>query len=349
MQKVTIVLFLILSISACSWFSKEPTRAENPVIRGVDYVGMSVSDLVRSSDLYANAADLKPIMDKKFVRHPLLNLLTEREDTEVSTRLMQSVNAQIRLMQFQNMPASIQNITPVDVFGPGIAHVCYQVAKKTNTYEVFLQNGATHIGDADMVQLSSKNPVYYAYARDPDNILLEVEHVDVAALEVDTPPKNDYRIRHVSLATPDMDRLVAFYSILLETSNPRRAGRLIKLSGDKLDRISGLPESEIEMAWFQIRNLELEIVQYHSHPTNRSAQTRPFDALGYNSIVFDVTNIDAARDKLEEAGGEVVGEVQSLDGGQILFGRDPDGNLLGFQSLIMSAAASSQKFKDNGI
>lgn len=349
MWKITLVLLSLFLLASCSWFVKQPSRVDNPIVRGVDYVGVSVSDLDKSSQLYATATDLASVYKTEFDDHPVINTLTGRSGVKLNTHLMESANAQLRFMQFENRSDRAKSSPHVDVYGPGIAHVCYQVAKKTRTYETFLANGATHIGDPEMVHLNPKNPVYYAYAKDQDNILFEVEHVDVEALQLDTPPKNDYRIRHVSLATPDMDRLVEFYSVLLETQNPRRAGSLIKLSGEKLDKISGQPDSEIEMAWFQIRNLELEIIQYHSHSVDASADPRPFDALGYNTIVFDVTDIQAAKQQLLAAGGSVVSDEQSMDGGQILFGRDPDGNLLGFQAIKGDSPLSSQKFEDNGI
>jgi catechol 2,3-dioxygenase-like lactoylglutathione lyase family enzyme len=315
----------------------------------VDYIGMTVSDIDKSSKLYAKATDLQSVNKSKFDSHPIIDTLTGRDGVFASTHLMKSVNAQLRLMQFKNPSEAAKASSFLPVYGPGIAHVCYQVAKKTRTYETFLENGASHIGDPEMVHLNPKNPVYYAYAHDHDKILFEVEHVDVEALKLPEPPKNDYRIRHVSLATSDMDRMVEFYSTLLETQNPRRAGTLINLSGEKLDKISGEPGSKIEMAWFQVRNIELEIIQYHNPKATALKTPRPFDALGYNSIVFDVADMQAAKTLLLKAGGTIVSEQQPMDGGQILFGRDLDGNLLGFQVISSESPLSSQNFTGNGV
>jgi catechol 2,3-dioxygenase-like lactoylglutathione lyase family enzyme len=310
---------------------------------------MTVSNIDRQSEFYEKTTHLQSVKKGEFLRHPVIDILADRGGAQVSTHLMSGVNAQLRLMQF-SQPSDAAKHTPIlEVYGTGIAHVCYQVAEKTQTYQSFLEHGGTHIGDPDLVQLNPRNPVYYAYAYDPDNILAEIEHVDIEALDLDIPPKNDYRIRHVSLATSNMERIVAFYSILLETNNPRRAGTLINLSGDKLDRISGQPDSEIEMAWFQVRNLELEIIQYHEPTPIVSDTARPFDALGYNSIVFDVTDLEAAKSLLLTAGGTIVSEQRPMDGGIVMFARDPDGNLLGFQVISPESPLSSQKFKDNGV
>jgi hypothetical protein len=146
-----------------------------------------------------------------------------------------------------------------------------------------------------------------------------------------------------------MDRIVDFYSVLLEEKHPRRIGRLKALSGEKIDQVSGLKNSEIVMSWFQTRNLELEIIQYKSHPTTPSETPRPFDALGYNLIMFDVTDLNAAKEKLLTAGGSLVADDRMLDGHKVVLGRDPDGNLLGFQVISADSAYSSKHFKDNGI
>ena len=126
-------------------------------------------------------------------------------------------------------------------------------------------------------------------------------------------------------------------------------GRFFGISGEKVDAVSGLPDSTLKMAWFQTRNLELEIVQYTSHPTARPKAPRPLNAPGYNMIVFDVGDLGQAKTALVRAGGTVVAEAQPMDGGEILFGRDPDGNLLGFQRVATTAPVSSQNFKNNGI
>lgn len=327
----------------------ESTRPTDALVQGVNYVGVSVGNLDASTEFFATAVNLQAVEAGELRQSLVLDALADRPGVRAATSLMKSSNAQLRFMQFANPSRLAKQTKPMDVQGPGIAHVCFQVAKKTKAYDRFLSLGAAPIGVRDMVRLNVRNPVEYAYARDLDSIIFEVEHVDVEALDLDVPPKNDYRIRHVSLATPDMNRAVKFYSVLLQDDKPRRLGRLFGLSGEGLDQVSGLDGAEIEMAWFQVRNLELEIIQYLSHPTQTSSAPRPVDALGYNMIVFEVTDLGAVRQKLVAAGGVVVSEALPMDGGLSLFGRDPDGNLLGFQQLAPSSTLSSQNFKDNGL
>lgn len=344
----TVILLLIVGFGTYYWLTIPPTQVKSPIIKGVHYVGMSVSNLSNSSDLYQKAFNVQTV-GKETNGTLFDNHLIAPENALVSSQLLKSANAQLRLMQFHQPSEHAMHAHHVGPNGPGIAHVCFQVNKNTQAYQTFLAGGATSIGSEEMVQVNPKNPVYYAYAYDDDKIMVEVEHVDVPKLNLPTPPKNDYRIRHVSLATNDMDRAVKFYSTLLETKNPRRAGRLLKLQGDKVDQITGFNDTKIQMAWFQVRNLELEIIQYYNPAPTTLSMPRPIDALGYNMIVFDVTDLEQVKNKIKTAGGTIVSEPVPADGGQIMYARDLDGNLLGFQTLPKHSLLSATNFKDNGI
>ncbi len=349
MVRATSWVLAVLLIAACGGpKSPSPERTET-VIRGVNYVGLTVRDLDAAADFYTSATDLTLVDERTLENSPALDAIAGRSGVTIDARLYRSANAQVRFMQFAAPSEKATATSRVDVQGPGFSHVCYQVVKTTRAYERFLEAGGTTVGAPEMVQLNPRNPVEYAYARDIDGTLFEVEHVDIEKLDLDTPPKNDYRIRHVAIATPDIDRITSFYSVLFEDPNPRRIGRLGGISGENLDKVSGLPNSKIKMSWFQIRNVEFEIGHYVSHPTETPSSPRPIDAPGYNMIVFDVTDLNAAREKLTEAGGVIVSDAEAMDGGEMFFGRDPDGNLLGFQVAPANAAVSAQNFEDNGI
>jgi len=340
----------LINLTACSWFIDEPSRVENPVVRGISYIGVSVSNIDESSALYKQAFDFKTVANGTFNGEAAIDALAGRTGVVATTRLLQGVNGQLRLMQFATPSQAAQQAPRFEVSGPGFAHLCMQVDHVTEAYNKFLAGeGASHIGSKEMMQLNPRNPVYYAYARDKDNVIFEIEHVDVEKLNLPKPPKNKYRLRHLAIATPDIDRTVDFYSTLFETKSPRRLGRFLPLQGEKLDNVSGYSDAKLKMAFFQVRNMEFEVAQYLTEPTEKPGQNRPIEALGHNMVVFDVTSIAAAKTKLLGAGGTVHIESMVMDGGEIMFGRDLDGNLLGFQSLAMDAQLSAQQFKDNGI
>jgi len=344
----TVIIAIVVKQVFFPTVSTKPLDRAWAVIDGVNFVGMTVSDIESSAALYSSAADLSAVASDG-IGNELSIALKIDDSINIKSRLMRSVNTQLLFMQFNSEQGDALQQSPVPVNGPGIAHVCYQVNAVTGSYQKFLKGGASTMGNPEMVKLNPKNPVSYAYAKDPDGIMFEVEHVDVAALNLPEPPKNDYRIRHVSISTTDMDRIVKFYSVLLEEPNPRRAGRFFGFSNEKIDMVSGLDESKIKMSWFQVRNLEFEIIEYVSHPTEVPAEPRPLDALGYNMIVFDVKDINKARSLFEKAGGKIVSDIVPMLGGNIVFGRDPDGNLIGLQKVVSTSVVSSKNFSGNGI
>jgi catechol 2,3-dioxygenase-like lactoylglutathione lyase family enzyme len=344
-------LFILISLSllgGCSWLVTPPSRVDNPVVAGVNFVGVTVSDLNQTEKLYRDATEIQVVKSDTITDHPLIDALAGRSGVSAQTRLMKGVNAQVLLMQFDNPSEQAKKHHVINANGPGLAHLAFQVADKTQTYQKFLAGGAKHIGDKEMLK-NPKTQVSYAYVRDLDNVIVEVEHVDIESLNLPKPPKNNRRIRHISLATTDMDRLIDFYSILLETQNPRQFGHMFHHKGERVDKVSGLKDSETEMAWFQVRNLELEIIQYHNPVPRVSVTSRPLDAIGYNMVVFDVTDLNAAKEKFVTAGGKIVSEKQEWNEGEIFFGHDPDGNLLGFQTLAATSIYSAKNFKNNGL
>lgn len=344
-----VVAVLLSAVTYLVLTSGVSERPENPIVKGIHYVGISVADLEQSSQLYEESFGLTSVRSSELSNEPAIEALAGRKGVVAKTRLLRSSNGQLRLMAFQGGVDGVANVSRQEVKGPGFAHVCLQVNQKTEAYDKFLAGGAEPIGAKEMVQLNPRNPVYYAYARDPNDTIFEVEHVDVEALELDTPPKNDYRMRHIALASPDIDRSVDFYSVLLEQDRPRRLGRLFAMEGEKFDDVSGLPDTKLKMAFFQLRNMELEIAQYLSHATKAPATPRPLEAMGYNMIVFEVTDLKAAKALLLKAGGTVVIESSPMDEGVLMFGRDVDNNLLGFQVLPENSELSAAQFTNNGI
>jgi len=343
LQKLLLGFAATLLATACG--ASEPKQlSPDSVVKGLNYVGVVVADIEQSTAFY-ETANMSVVEDQTLQDSEAIDALSGRENVVVETRMLRSANAQVRLMQFSDRDMTV---AAVAVQGPGIAHVCHQVAQSTQTYQNFLVAGAKVIGDPELVQLSSRNPVYYGYVEDLDGAVIEIEHVDIEKLNLPEPPKNEYRIRHVALASPDVDRIAEFYSAFLDQPDPRRIGGSGGFGGKKIDAVSGLEGSKIKMAWFQIRNIELEISQYVSHPTELPATPRPIDATGYNLIVFDVDDLDAAMSKFVDAGGTIATEPEAMDGGTIVFGRDPDGNLIGLQAAPADAIVSSKNFSGNG-
>lgn len=342
---------LLILLSGCSFliFGEASERPDDAVIKGINYIAVTVNDLDEATTIFGEVADLKMVDERDMIELPSSESLLNKKDFVAKSRMMRSSNAQLRFLQFEDADTARKIHPKVEVYGPGIAHVAFQVNKDTNAYSKFLATGATPVnGTPNMTTLNPDNPVEYAYARDANGTMYEFEHVDISKLDRATPPKYNYRIRHVALATPDFDRIVGFYSVLLEQEQPRRLGRLINLQGENFDKVSGFSDTKLKMAFFQVRNMELEIAQYTSHPTELPEKRRPFDAPGFAMIVFDVDDMKAAKALLKKAGGTIVSEEKPMEGGTIMIARDLDGNLLGFQKIGPESVFSSQNFDGDG-
>ena len=317
----------------------------NPLIRGVSYVGVSVSDLDKAVALYRDACDLKSVEQKRFSGIEALDALAGRSGVEAETQMLEGHDAQLRLMQFKAPSEIAKSTPPVPVVGPGFAHVCFQALKERRTYQRVLEAGATAIGSPEMVQLRPGGMIEYAYVHDFDRRAIEVEHMDLdlgdrAGTNL---RKVDHRLGHINIATPDIEGLLKFYSSFLDIKEPRRTGLM---SGKQFDRVAGHDGVNLKMAWFPIGTFELEISQYLSRPTELPKPPRPIDALGYNMVVLDVGDSTAAAEKLTAAGGTIVDEPATMDGGKIVFAHDPDGNLLGLLEAPKEALVSTSRFHD---
>lgn len=334
---------LAVMLAACG--GGEYALPETSVVKGVNFVGIAVEDLDAATAFYQAGTDFEVVDEASLSDQAALDAIAGRAGVSAETRMLRTVNAQISLMAFSD-PTEDWDAVPVQ--GPGIMHVCFQVDQETEAYQRFLAAGGEFLGAEDLVHLNPRNPVYYGYLEDLDGAIVEIEHVDIDALNLETPPPNQYRMRHVALTTPDVDRLADFYSVFLSQPEPRRIGGRNGFSGDRIDAVTGLDASKIRMAWFQVRNLELEITSLVSHPTELPATPRPVDAPGYNMVVFEVEDLTAAAQLFEAAGGSLETDAEDFLGQPIVFGRDPDGNLIGLQASVADAVVSSRNFSGNG-
>lgn len=297
-----------------------PSSAPAALVNGVAYIGQSVSDIERSTAFYRTTAGLTVVAEDASAGSSALKAIAGKS-VSVKTRLLKGATGQIRLMQFQSPSAAARSAPIVPVQGPGITHVCHQSPDSQPLFAKFLNAGAKPVSrTGDVVQLRPDVPVRYGYARDPDGTMMEAEQIMREGLPW------SYRMRHVAIAVGDIERTVAFYETLLGYPARERRSNLVNKN---LDTTGDLDNIKLDVAWFNLRNLELEVWQYLNHPMPAVDPPRPIEALGYNMIVLDVTSTEEAVARLLKAGGRLEVKPTPMDGGRIAFGRDPDGNLIG--------------------
>lgn len=301
---------------------------------GINHVGLSVRDLDRAIDFYRSTTTLELAGRTPLSGRP--STPGAATDDECNVAIMQGPNAYLELRQHGR--ADSDDPRPVPVQGPGFTHVCYQSPASFELYSRFTDGGADLVSRGDEPIDLAGAGVRYAYARDGDGIMFEVEQLDRA------PFDGSIWIAHVALVSHDLDRLVDFYEQLLGVAPYRRVNKVI---GPRADEVTGLDDVRIRAAWFNAGNMVLELWQYVNPVTLQPGPPEPFDSIGYNKFVFEVEDLDAEIERLTGFGVEFLESPTEAGAGQgrEVFARDPDGNLFGLQQLADIATTSLRSLK----
>ena len=282
-------------------------------IIGIHHIGMSVSNLQASLEFYTDALGTSAE-----------RLISVQYDNGVSTygtpsksALLSFPNGYLKLSEYDRSHLPPATVLPVK--GPGITHVCYQSPTPENIYQRLMDSGATPVSrGTEPVHLLGQG-VYYAYARDRDGIMYETEHLDRAPFE------GPIWFSHVALVSPDLDRLVEFYGLLLNAEPNRRTNRA---SGPTFDEVADYDDVMIRAAWFDIGNMILEMWQFVNPVTPEPKQPPAFEALGYNKVAFEVSDLEKEFERLSDQGIEFLAPLGMSEDGLEACLRDPDGNLV---------------------
>jgi catechol 2,3-dioxygenase-like lactoylglutathione lyase family enzyme len=282
-------------------------------IIGIHHIGMSVSDLRASLEFYTRALGISA---EQLMPSQNDNGVSACGSSSKSARLA-FPNGYLKVSEYDR--SHLPSATVVPVMGPGITHVCYQSPTQENIYQRLMDSGATPVSrGTEPVHLLGQG-VYYAYARDRDGIMYETEHLDRSPFE------GPIWFSHVALVSPDLDRLVEFYGLLLNAEPNRRTNRA---SGPPFDEVADYDDVMIRAAWFDIGNMILEMWQFVNPVTPEVKQNQAFEALGYNKVAFEVSDLEKEVERLSDQGIEFLAPLGMSDDGLEVCLRDPDGNLI---------------------
>ena len=284
-------------------------------IRGIHHVAISVADLEAAVAFYTGTMGLERVDGGAFCT-------PADGESAVASAVLAGPNAYLELNRFADAPPAPADGVPVE--GPGFTHICFQCPAPEGLYYRAREQGArvVSLGD-DPVDLGGYG-VRYAYLRDADATMFEIEQID--APKFDTP----VWLAHVALVTADIDRLVDFYRAVLGIEPKRRVN---KVTGPRVDEVTGLPDARARAAWFWFDNMLLELWEYLSPPTP-VAETPPAPrTIGYTGYLLEVADVGAERERLRTLGVELVGDLTSVPSGRCQYVRDPDGNLFGLLEL----------------
>ena len=301
------------------------TPSNASTIKGINHVGLSVSDLQASVAFYTAATTLE-MEDETAFSNTTAEKASGFNNEPVARVALKGPNGQLELSQYESSLAGPAEEIPFQ--GPGVTHVCYQSPTTVDVYSKFRSLGATPVSrGTEPIDLGGYG-VYYAYERDADGIMFETEHLDKPHFE------GSIWLSHVALVTPDLDRLVDFYQNLLGFEPNRRSNRV---SGPRFDEVVDFDAVKIRAAWFDTANMIVELWQFTNPVTAEPGPPIPYEKIGYNKFAFEVSDIDHDYKRLVDSGVQFLSEPVQTDESTEVFARDPDGNLL---SLIQPASGS---------
>lgn len=140
-------------------------------------------------------------------------------------------------------------------------------------------------------------------------------------------------INHVAISVVHWDAMVDFYTRVLGFEAGEVFGWDTRYESDpRVEAITGLPDSAARGVLLTGSTIALELFEFLSPSTRRQGVHRLVCDPGFTHLAFDVEGIDGVYAALQSQGMEFHGPVQTLDDGtRLIYGRDPDGNVLELQ------------------
>jgi catechol 2,3-dioxygenase-like lactoylglutathione lyase family enzyme len=294
------------------------------MITGIHHITLVVEDVEAVLPYYCSAAGLTRLTDAE----ALAITPEQSEPSETAFQcLLAGPNAYLKLVSsMQSFPHT--NADSYPIHRPGIRHFCVQ------NQDCTVLERAVYASDGSLIapplDLGTGNQ--YAYARDPEGNIMEIEGLPYAPADVPT------WMGHVAIVTRDMDAAVEFYSKLFGTELKSR-GRFGP--GPQFDRMAGLVDARLEGAWLPAGNMQLELWQFHAPEYPRDLAPRDFSDPGYSYICLETDALDGAAARLVELGGELISHVAENEKARSIFARDPEGNVIKLLELRGFGCAAS--------
>ncbi len=310
-----------LMLAAAMLMVAAPAAAqEGEAMLGVRHVGITVSDIDATVAFYGATVPFEVVRRERVPASRFPHAALSRRAGYVDVALIRTPTVFLQLMDFDPGSPSAPQHLPVN--GPGYTHVCWQAPASAPVWTRLIAGGLKMVTRGGAPVDLGGYGVTYAYGRDPDGTMIEMETMD-------RPVRADRAwATHVAVVTPDLDRLIAFYQTVLGQPPRRRAG---PVSGARFDAIADIDGLSLSGGWFTLRNFEIELWQYHIPETPAPATDRQIDRLGHSLIAFEVADLANATRRLRAANVRLVGRPVRMMGWRIQYARDPDGNLIAVQ------------------
>jgi catechol 2,3-dioxygenase-like lactoylglutathione lyase family enzyme len=285
------------------------------MIKGIHHMALVVRDLVAAERYYCATAGMHrlPIEAAQAIAPISLQLATA-DYLAFNQSLLAGRNGYLELLAPQ-WPSNPSDAGGNPINRPGIRHFCVQNFDCALLERAVLEHGGSLI--ASPLDLGTGNQ--YAYSRDPERNIMEIEGLPYA------PAREPTWLGHVAVVTRNMDRAIAFYEPLFGTGLHNRGWFG---PGPQFDRMGGLINARIEGAWLQAGNMLLELWQFHAPEAPPELSPRQFFDPGYSHLCLETDALDADSAQLIQLGGKLLGGASEGDQLRSVFACDPEGNLI---------------------
>ncbi|MET0987165.1 MAG: VOC family protein [Steroidobacteraceae bacterium] len=136
-----------------------------------------------------------------------------------------------------------------------------------------------------------------------------------------------FGIHHVALSTPDIARLITFYTELLGFEVAYEGGWAA--GWEASDRMLEAKGTACKMAMLRSGTAFLELFEFSSPPPRPANPQRTAVDHGYTHIGLNVRDIEAEYERLKNGGMYFAAPPARLNEIiQAAYGRDPDGNII---------------------
>ena len=131
---------------------------------------------------------------------------------------------------------------------------------------------------------------------------------------------------HAALSTPNLRRCLEFYTDVVGCEVAYEFG-WPKGSTDA-DKVTGLLDSEANAAMLKLGDSFLEVFEFTSPQPKPQSGERPVCDNGITHIAVEVNDIHSEYKRMKSAGMAFHSEPMAQESGFMVYGRDPDGNVL---------------------
>jgi catechol 2,3-dioxygenase-like lactoylglutathione lyase family enzyme len=284
-------------------------------VKGIHHMSISVNDLEASIAYYSGQIGLELEKTELISKPQKAEKKANIPHISRATASLKGPNGYLEIIDFMNP----EKLSPTPTQGPGYTHICFQTPSNNSIFKKVSEKNAT-VMSRNGIPVDRGYGIQYAYLREANNILLEIEQMDKPKFE------GQVFFAHVAIATHNINRLVDFYSLLF---NKKPINKIDNIKNSiKLDEIANMEHLELNGAWFKLSNMQLELWQFDSPKTIERKSFAAYDEIGIQKIVLEVEDVGALYKKLKTNGIAFLSEPIKTKYSQEVFLRDPDGNLL---------------------